>query len=415
MIRKIPNQYNDLNKLFDALTIANELINNDVSLTDKNYGMELTIKGIHKPKNENLTIEEYFQEQERKPSSGNRGHYSVARGIKEFFELLGLMNVDEDRDVTLTPIANQLLEAETEETRKEIWKNAVLQLTLVSDGEISHPYRILLKLVNTFPSIETSKLMLALEAENDSEEEFERISNLVELTCEEIINHIGTSQNIAKNAVKVLPAIAEQLGDIRRIRKGGESRTYPTVNYIITEDEIVTEEPAETTRRTAPIRRVTSEEIAQTPNFQDAPSPNINPTEANRIRQRRILEHQEIVRLLAQINEEQGFELFEGRFDCLAVKNNIALLYEVKTILESFVDQEKQTIKAIGQLKYYKFSEVRRKMGFANIKEILVFSQKPHQVILEFCSAENTIVIWRDENNIYSNIGEEFNPDDLLN
>ncbi len=49
--------------------------------------------------------------------------------------------------------------------------------------------------------------MLALEAENDSDEEFERITNLAQLSYEQIITDTGTSRSMAANAVKILPGI----------------------------------------------------------------------------------------------------------------------------------------------------------------------------------------------------------------
>ena len=57
-------------------------------------------------------------------------------------------------------------------------------------------------------------------------------------------------------------------------------------------------------------------------------------------------------------------------------------------------DQEKQTVKGVGQLKYYKFSIVNRQMEYENIKEFLVYSQKPQTSLIEFCTAENIKVIW---------------------
>ena len=112
-------------------------------------------------------------------------------------------------------------------------------------------------------------------------------------------------------------------------------------------------------------------------------------------------------------------QLFEGQFDCLAIKDDNALLYEVKTILASASDEEKQTVKGVGQLKYYKFSIVYRQMGFSNVKEVIVFSNKPGTGIIDFCSEENISVMWRcgDTFQIYnSRTGEDgiFNPDDLL-
>ncbi|MBK7971717.1 MAG: hypothetical protein IPK08_23800 [Bacteroidetes bacterium] len=80
------------------------------------------------------------------------------------------------------------------------------------------PYRILLKLTQDKPGIETSKLMLALEAENDSQEEYERILALSELEFISILEEINISEHQARNAVKILPSFAVQAGDIRKQR-----------------------------------------------------------------------------------------------------------------------------------------------------------------------------------------------------
>ena len=416
-MKNFPHQFNDLDKSYEALRIAKQLIDDEIPLNDNNYGRQLTIEGVYTYRETALSVEEYFQSQQDN-SSSYRGYETASRETRRFFQYLGFLIIDEDKNGTLSPLANQLLETETDEKRREIWKTALLQLTLEADGEISHPYRILLRLVNTFPGIETSKLLLALEAENDSDEEFERIAGFIDLPLEEIVENVGTTRRTADNAVKILPGIAVQLGDIERIRKRAGSRAYP-VNQIVTEDGIITEGQTETARRTAPIRQVTAEEIAPTPNFQDIPSIPIDPTEANRMRQKRFTEHQQIVRLLGRINVDHGFEIFEDRFDCVATKSDTVLLYEVKTILESFTDQEKQTLTAVGQLKYYEFSEVQPKWHDANIEQIVVFSQKPHSQIVEFCTAENIIVVWQNEDNFQmfnpqTGADELFNPANLL-
>jgi len=65
-------------------------------------------------------------------------------------------------------------------------------------------------------------------------------------------------------------------------------------------------------------------------------------------------------------------------------------------ILESVSDQEKQSIKGVGQLKYYKFSIVKRQMGYEEVIQYLVFSQKPEESLVEFCNEEDIIVLWLD-------------------
>jgi len=413
-MKNFPHQFNDLEILFKVLAVSRQLIIKQTPLTDENFGEQLTREGIYTYRDKSLSVDEFLAKEQEKPAS-NRGYLTVSRDIRRFFELLGFITVFHDKTAKLSPAANQLLLTKSESERKEVWKNALLQLGLEgTDGEVSHPYRILLKLVNTFQGIETPKLMLALEAENDSEEEFERISNLAQLSIAQIIADTGTSESMAANAVKILPGIAEQLGDIERIN----SRAYPIGQVVITEDEITTEEQP-TRKSKATYRETDIEGIAKDPNLNAVTSVSIDLAEAIRIRQRRLAEHQEIVRLLAELNARHGFKLFEGKFDCLATKDDKALLYEVKTILPTASDEEKQTVKGVGQLKYYKFSIVHKEMGYTKIKELLVFSSKPDNGIIEFCSAENILVVWRTDDtfqiyNTQTNADEVFNPTDLL-
>jgi hypothetical protein len=393
-MKNFPHQFNDLEKLFNALTIAKRLMDNNTPLTDDNFGEQLTRQGIYTYRDRTLSIDEFLQREQQKPRS-NRGHLTVSRDTRRFFELLGFIVVlDDQKNCRMTTTGKEVLTTSSDEKRRQLWKNAFLQLCLEgTDGEISHPYRILLKVVSAFPGIETQKLMLAFEAENDSEEEFERIIALAQFSMEVIIRETGTSKAMAANAVKILPGIAEQLNDIERI----SNRAYPVGRIFVTEDEISTEEePKVPTRERAAFREVSAEDIGKDPRMNVIPSVSIDLSEAIKTRQKRLAEHQEIIRLLAILNEKCGFSLFGGKFDCLGTKEDKALLYEVKTILESVTDQEKQTVKGVGQLKYYKFSIVQQQMNLSNIKEILVFSMKPNDTIIDFCTAENIAVIWRD-------------------
>ncbi len=181
-MKNFPHQFNDIKKLLNALVVARDLIDEDIPLTDENFGEQLTRKKIYTYRDKTLSIEQFLQNEMEKPRS-SRGYLTVARDIRRFFDLLGFIVIlDANKHSRVTTMGKQLLMATSDEEIRDIWKNALLQLGLEgTDGEISHPYRLLLKLVNTFQGIETSKLMLALEAKNDSKEEFERISALAKL------------------------------------------------------------------------------------------------------------------------------------------------------------------------------------------------------------------------------------------
>jgi hypothetical protein len=414
-MKNFPHQFNDIQKLFNALAVAKELIDKGVPLTDENFGEQLTRNRIYTYRNKSLSIEQFLEKEKQKTKS-NRGYLTVSRDIRRFFELLGFLVVfDTNKNTRVTTSGKQLLMATSDEDKVQNWKDALLQLGLEgTDGEISHPYKILLHIVNSFPGIETSKLMLALEAKNDSEEEIERINTLAKLDFDEIINEIGVSEAMAKNAVKILPGIAKQLNDIEKI----SNKVYPISRLIVNENEISTEKYPTIMERAA-YRRVTSDYIAKDPKINYISSMSIDLSSAIKVRQKRLREHQEIVRKLAELNEDQGFQLFEGKFDCLGIKGDDGLLYEVKTILENAIDQEKQTVKGVGQLKYYNFSIVEQQMGKSNIKELLVFSMKPNDRMIEFCIKESIMTVWKENDsfkifNPQTKTYDHFNPSRLI-
>ena len=418
-MKNFPHQFNDLTKIFNALLAIKQLIDEETALKDENFGELLTRNLIYTYRDRTLSVDEFLALEEEKPKA-NRGYLTVARDIRRLFELLGFLTVFENKSGSLSSQALQLLASPNEEVKRELWKNSFLQLGLEgTDGEISHPYRILLKLVQDKSGIETKKLMLTLEAENDSIEEYERIVALSELTLEEIRQSTGTSISMADNATKILPGIAEQLGDI--VRRGNYA--FPIGRIVITEDEISTEIPPEATNPEGVLysqyRPVTSVTIAIDPIFNTISTVSIDYTESIRIRQQRLSEHQEIVRQLGLFCEERAFELYEGKFDCLSTMEETALVFEIKTILSSMSDQEKQTVKGVGQLKYYNFSIVNRQMEYEDIKEFLVYSQKPQLSLIEFCVAENIKVIWLEDAifRIYDPVSNEdidFEPLDFV-
>jgi len=396
-MKNFPHQFNDLDKLSGALQCLKELVVNNRPITDDVFGELLTRSEIYTYRDKSLSIDEFLALELKKPVA-NRGYLTVARDIRRLFELLGFLRLNTEKQGELSPNALLLTASQDHSTKIEIWRESFLNLCLEADNEISHPYRILLKLAQDVPGLETIKLMLALEAINDSSEEYERILSYTELPYDEILEITGTSESMAKNAVKILPGVAEQLGDITR----RNNKTFPTRQVLITEDDISSElfdiNEAEK-REYITYRKVTKEEIGKNPVFGEITASSIDLTESIKIRQIRSLLHQKIVRQLGELCHENGLILYEGKFDCLATNddNSKALLFEIKTITKSLSDQEKQTVKAVGQLKYYKHSIVKNKMNITDIKEFIVFSEKPDISMINFCKQENIDVLWTDD------------------
>lgn len=415
-MKNFPHQFNNLDKLFNSLQIIQELVAENLPITDTNFGERLTREGIYTFRDKNLSIDEYLLQESRKPAS-NRGYLTVSRDIRRLFELLKLINLDENKNATLTSYGNELLSLTSDDDKILLWKKLFWDLELEgSDGEISHPYRILIWLVNKFPGIETSNLMLALEAENDSEEEYSRISALVGVSFDHIVSSIGTTTSMARNAVKILPAIAEQLGDIVR----NNNNAFPVKETTITEEDIsstIINPKIFTQRIITPYWETSVDSIAKKPEFNQISDVNIDLTIAIKIRQRRLEEHQNIVRTLASMHADLNYNLFEGKFDCLCIKSNSCLLYEVKTLSSTLSDLETQTIKAVGQLKYYNFSIVKKKMEYDSVKEFLAFSKEPSLDIIEFCENIGIQVIWFQDDSFFyflNNTKTAFNPDDWI-
>ncbi|MDD7914266.1 hypothetical protein [Polaribacter ponticola] len=418
-MKNIPHQFVQLNKFYRALVTVRELIEEEIPLRDENLGERLLRNQVIFPRTQGQSIEDYLIEQSANTPS-NRGYYTAARETRRFFQLLGLLTVAADKSAYLSHSAIRLLSTDSEASRLPLWRSAILQMGVEgADGEISYPYSILLNLVRDNPGLETRKLMLALDAENNSDEEYQRILDLSNTEFNDILQVLNLTEHKARNAVKILPSLAEQLGDIER--RGNNS--FPIGQLSVTEDEISTEIPPESANQDgilySQFRPVTAGTIAVDPIFNTVSGVTIDLTQSILIRQERLSQHQEIVRQLGLFCEERAFELYEGKFDCLSTMEETALVFEIKTILSSMSDQEKQTIKGVGQLKYYKFSIVNRQMEYEDIKEFLVYSQKPQVSLIEFCTAENIKVVWLEEGifKIYDSVSNEdidFEPLDFV-
>jgi hypothetical protein len=60
-MKNFPHQFNDLEKLFNALAIVKDMQDNSVVLTDENFGIRLTRAEIYTYRNKELSIDEYLE------------------------------------------------------------------------------------------------------------------------------------------------------------------------------------------------------------------------------------------------------------------------------------------------------------------------------------------------------------------
>ncbi|QFF97571.1 hypothetical protein PB01_01375 [Psychrobacillus glaciei] len=112
------------------------------------------------------------------------------------------------------------------------------------------------------------------------------------------------------------------------------------------------------------------------------------------IRGERTERHQEMLRVLASYLESNGFSLFEGNIDCLAVRENVdTLIFEAKTLDGTAVDEAKQVRLALGQLLYYEFLGTQQ---FANTTKLKIafFETEISSFHIDLLKQNNCLVIW---------------------
>ena len=420
-MKNFPHQFNDLGKLRTALELAAVLIEQDENIaSDQVYGEALARASVYSFRATNSSIEEALRRERQKPRA-NRGTETAARDIRRFLTLCGFIQSNADKQrYTISDKGKELLAASQSVLQRALWREALLNLAL-SDAaaNISHPYRILLRLVEDFPGIETSKLMLALEAKNDSSDEYARVSGLVTRSMDQIVSVLGTSPSQARNAVKILPAIARQLGDIVR----GGNNSFPDVPRLVTEDTLQLE--AEVLQdvgkgaRVSTGRPVTSENIAGDPQFSTPVSTTIDLGDAIKVRQKRVIEHQEAVRSLAGILEREDYKLFESPFDCLGFNpEQGSLLMEVKTLDGSPRDERRQAERALGQVKGYRYFNYPPVAFHENTRDIVAFTGQPQEKTTDFLIHNRVDVLWRERVDWIVKTGKgttfRFNPRLLL-
>lgn len=417
-MKNFPHQISNFKKLNSALAVVAELINLGKDLSDDwVLGKALVMGHVYAFRDKSMPLKKALKEEKLK-SLPNRGSGAAARDIRRFFLLLKFIQPDNTTTskFTLTNDGKTVLNIHDVATSMAQWRDSMRNISLPdAKANISHPYKILLRLVNDIPGIENTKLLLALEAKDDSEAEYKRIVRLSKKDDEHFHAAMKISKSTASNALKILPAIARQLGDI--ITNGGEN--YPTPVIVTTEDGTFSA-PSELlieAGKTKNKKAVTANKIAVSPMFTDSGEVIVDLTDAINIRKDRTLEHQKAVRSLAQLLEKHKYDLFENPFDCLAFNaKGKSLLIEVKTLDGSTIDERQQAERAIGQIKGYRFFNIPNEHTVKNECDIVAFTRRPSNETIEFLKNAGVITIWLKTTNwqfVSKNGERDFSPDAL--
>lgn len=389
-MKNFPHQINDLGRLIKGLAVFRAVSASHGSVSDDGVvGEELARQGVYSFRNKGLSIDSALKAERGKRES-NQGFRTAARDLRRFYELLGFV-----RSGKTTHECDLLLAAGSDPRNplvQKAWRDALLNLNL--DG--SHPYRILLRLAGEIPGSDWKMLALCLEPHNDSEPEFQRVLALARAgNAARARVATGTTEAQFVNAMKILPSLGVQLGDISQRPAGlvGPRSSPPSSPPILLPTKPVIPIPAHNRHRT-----VTSATIATTP-VEDGEVPEIvtaDLTEAVKARKERLVRHNEIVKAWARLVESQEYTIQENPFDCLSVSRDgaTALLVEAKSLGDpgDVQDERGQARDALGQLLYYE--ELELPNGTPKPIKIAAFDRKPSDAHIRVLNRWGISVIW---------------------
>lgn len=406
-MKGFPNQIADFGKLSAGLRIALNLSRSGQNAKDNGvFGTALVRGSVAGTGHTPMPVEEYLAEQEGKPA-GSQGHRTAARGLRELYRRLGLID-DDGAELIVTPLGEQAASYADQPMSDEqiiFWRTALSNMGHDGDGALSHPYQVLLRLVSRRPGITRAKCALALEARDDSNEELDRICDLAELDEADILEAIGVSQSNWDNAKKMLPRFAEQLGDVV---KDGQQYTLAQAPGDVAPTRETNVAPASAgdapaTRVARNPRQVTPDTIGQAgigERTEPAPPPNLDPEKmaaAVATRADRVRRHNLIVRELAARLERFGFRLFEDPFDILAVRDRQGLLVEVKTLDGSEADERDRVRDALAQLLYYEAFVTAPLAEGCEITKLACFESRPSDDHIQWLQNQGIVTIWKSQ------------------
>lgn len=391
-MKGFPNQIADIRKLTLALVVIADRIAQSLPIDDGALGEALLRAGVIQPRNKAQSLDAYLHAMRGK-SLSNQSHRTAARGLKEFFDLAGVVSLGR-----LTEIGERIVNAapmNSSESLNDCWRDALRQTQAKSNAGVSHPYQILLRLLAEHPGIPRALTPLVFEAVDDSEAEHQRITSLLSIGDESLIRQkIGVTKTNWDNAKKILPALGVQVGDIQETAG----------NLSLTESAL--EHPSKSQPRKVTVDTIAqsahSREIGEWPRaIESIEIDSLSVQNAIAKRNERALLHNELVRAFAKITPNLTDEMWENPIDLGAVTAAGAILAEMKTLDGATEDERNQVRLAVGQLLYYQqFSlpeSLENAMRNGLLVKISVFSRRPSLHHIEWMESIGIAVVWATE------------------
>lgn len=411
VLRNFPHQINQLDKIHASLGCMAELLEAGSNpMDDGDLGFACARKGVYKfrglasPRPAEL---EARIRQERRKDSSDQGPRTFARDLRRTMELMGLVTI-QDGALELTPVGQRLLEFQegsTEDEYRAIWRDAVLRITLPATRTHPLPLRpapLILRLVADSSDIEKARLAVAFEAKANTEREYQRIKRLARTRdFAAVLRRIGATAFKAANAVKIIPALLEQLG-LLEIEQGVCKITPQGTAILRNETGVIISRPPRRPgrrptrrRRTRPLGpTINNPEDVEIPSATGRRVPDPETMErALDLLETRTRQHQQLLRkLVSKLRNCTDTSATRDRYDLFA-KSSIrdeALLFEAKTGGKTI----QQARLALGQLCQYEFFDIRPHIGSqTRLLRVVVFDQEPGQDVRNFLEAFEVLVV----------------------
>ena len=352
-MKNFPHQINQLPRLNEAVAVFARLIDEGRNIDDDGIvGDALARAGVYTFRNASRkSVETLLASEHRKPR-GSQGTRTCARDLRRFFRLLGFITRRDDSAWHVEEQARNLLALTlpADQARiHELWRRALLDMRLGDErGRISRPYRILLRLVAELPGISKPYSGLCLESADDSAAEFDRIVSVASRPNPTATMDELAGAHMARDSIKILPSLAEQLGDIMTISPR-VADTLLDSRFVIAADEAMRNL---TRRRFVPRRRA----VGGARRGQRSGRSLVRKYDPDLVGER-FDAHEDC---LDRFSEKfpAAVERFHAIYDLLLVRHGAALLLvEAKTIRG---DERLQVRTALGQLYFYEYSRSGR-------------------------------------------------------
>lgn len=404
-MKGFPNQVAELPKLSKAMDCICRLTDRGEQAKDDGiFGEDLVRAGVAGTGHRPIPVERYLREQ-RKKTKSNQSFRTTARGLRELFRLLRFID-DSGPNVVVTEAGRQAASFADQPLSDEqlaFWRRIIRNMTHAGEDHTeSHPYQVLLRIVARKPGITRAKCALALEAKDDSQAELDRITELADLSQNEIIQRLGITKPNWDNAKKVLPKFAEQLGDVIRTGDSYNIADAPGRANVGAAAPLAAGAVRAAARAPRTSRAVTPDTIGRAATAKDfdefAATGEVDQAaaaEGIRSRRSRLRRHNLLVQRLAARLAAAGGQLYEDPFDVLALIGVVGILSEVKTLDGSEADERDRVLEALGQLLYYQAFLLPAAAGQASVRMVACFERRISNDHIRFLNQQNIAVIWQ--------------------